>query len=385
MRQPKSTQPLTLGIVGAGQLARMMVQAAVPLGVRILLYAASASDGAALVCHDVTVGGLDDLERLTSFAAGCDAVTFDHEQVPPAALAALAAGGTRLAPGPAVLAVTQDKWQQRELAARLGLPAPAFASVISVDDITEFAAVSGWPVVLKAHFGGYDGRGVWVVAHKTEAAAVLAGAAERGLSLYVEQFVVLRRELAVLIARSTSGETVVYPLLETAQRDAICHVVRTPVSLDGGQSVEATHIAQTLADALQTVGMLAVELFETEAGALLLNEFAARTHNSGHLTIEANHTSQFENHIRAVVGLPLGDPGPRVPAAVMVNLLGGLDGADPAALLREALADPMVHVHLYGKEPRLGRKLGHVTVTGEAITTAEQRARRAVERLGGAL
>jgi 5-(carboxyamino)imidazole ribonucleotide synthase len=351
-----------VGMVGAGQLARMTYQASIPLGIGFRVLADTAADSAAQVCPEVRLGDYHNLDDLLAFAAGCDVVTFDHEHVPGEHLAALAAAGVRLAPDGAALRYTQDKLAMREELTRLGVPCPRFAAVAGEADVARFAAQAGWPVVLKAVSGGYDGRGVWVCDDAVAAGEVLA----HGVALLAEEYVPFQRELAAVVARSPHRQGAAYPVVETVQRDGVCHEVLAPApGLTARLAEDAQRLALEIADALGVTGLLAVELFE--AGGLLVNELAMRPHNSGHWTIEGARTSQFEQHLRAVLDLPLGAPQPAAAQTVMVNVFGGQDPDLYDKFIHVMAADPGVKVHLYGKAVRPGRKIGHVTVTGSGI------------------
>jgi len=346
-------------MVGAGQLARMTGQAAIGLGIGFRVLAGSAADSAAQVCADVRVGDYTSLDDLLAFASGCDVVTFDHEHVPAGHLAALEKV-VAIRPGAGALRYTQDKLAMRELLARLGVPCPPYAPVSSLAEVTAFAAGSGWPVVLKAISGGYDGRGVWVCETPDEAAEVLG----HPVAVFAEQHIDFDRELAVLAARSPHGQAAVYPVVQTVQRDGICHEVLAPAPwLAARQAREAQQLVLELAAELDVTGLLAVELFDT--GRLLVNELAMRPHNSGHWTIEGAVTSQFEQHLRAVLDLPLGAPQAVAPQVVMANVFGGPDPDVYSRYLHVMAADPDVKIHLYGKQVRPGRKIGHVTVAGD--------------------
>jgi 5-(carboxyamino)imidazole ribonucleotide synthase len=359
-------------MVGGGQLARMTQQAAIGLGVTLRVLSESTHASAARVISDVRVGDHLSLDDLRTFAKDCDVLTWDHEHVPGEHVRALEESGTPCRPGSAALLHAQDKLVMRERLSGLGVPVPRFAPVATVADVEAFG---GWPVVLKAVRGGYDGRGVWLL---SEPPADLPDT-----DVYVEQRVAIVHELAVQVARRPSGEMRAWPVVETVQRDGICHEVVAPAPrLSPGLASDAERIATGLAEALDVAGLLAVELFEAPGG-LLVNELAMRPHNSGHWSIEGSTTSQFEQHLRAVLDWPLGDPTPRAPVTVMVNLLGGAD-TDLSRSLPRALGEvPDAAVHLYGKTPRPGRKLGHVTVLGADVVEARQRARRAVELLRG--
>lgn len=376
----------TVGMVGAGQLARMTHTAAIPLGLSLRVLASSPDDGAALVTSDVEVGDHTSLDDLRRFAKTCDVVTWDHEHVPNAHIVALAADGVDVQPGADALVFAQDKTAMRTKMGELGLPCPEWADLESADDRTDalgaFGERVGWPVVLKAARDGYDGKGVWVIDSVTDAADVLASTTP----LLVEEKVAIARELAVDVARSPSGEVAVWPVVETVQRDGICVEVLAPApGLAAERAAEATGIARTIVEALGVTGVLAVELFETTDGRLVVNELAMRPHNSGHWTIEGARTSQFQQHLRAVLDWPLGSTELLAPATVMVNVLGGAE--DPTRppldvrLRRTLAARPDVEVHLYGKSWRPGRKVGHVTATGEDPAEVRSRARAAAQLL----
>jgi 5-(carboxyamino)imidazole ribonucleotide synthase len=373
--------PIT-GIVGAGQLARMMAQAAIPLGLRLRLLAAHADDSAAQVWPDVEVGSPDSRDALSQFAGGCDLLTFDHELVDPDHLAALEAAGRRLRPSAATQRYAQDKGYQRERFAAMGLPVPANRLVHSLDDVLTFVENYRWPVVAKARRGGYDGRGVWVLEDRDAAHRLVEQCAAAKTPLMVEQWLPIEQELAVLVARRPGGESVVYPVVETVQVDGICHEVLAPAPVAQDIAADAERLALRIAELTDAVGILAVEMFVAE-GALSINEIAVRPHNSGHYSIEGAVTSQFENHLRAVLDLPLGDTASTAPVTVMANVLGGTAGADPRDNLAAALSIPGAHVHLYGKEARPGRKVGHVTALGDDLDEVRQRARHAAAMLVG--
>jgi 5-(carboxyamino)imidazole ribonucleotide synthase len=370
-------------MVGAGQLARMTQQAAISLGVELHVLAAAPDEAAARVTPHVSIGRPNSLEDLLAFASQCHVVTFDHELVDVAALRTLEAAGHTVYPSASTVEVAQDKGRQRERFAGLRLPVPNFQRVHSVEEIHAFAARHGWPIVLKAARGGYDGRGVWVVQSAEEAGEVLAQAARRGLALLAEEHVPIARELAQLVARRPGGEVVAYPLVETVQREGICHEVLAPAAVSPSLADEAKGVALAIAEAINLTGIMAVELFEAN-GRLLINEIACRPHNSGHFSIEACATSQFENHLRAVLDWPLGSADLVTPAAAMVNLIGvpGMP-PNPVENLPAALAVEGVRIHLYGKEARPGRKVGHATALGETAAAARERAARAVAVLEG--
>jgi 5-(carboxyamino)imidazole ribonucleotide synthase len=349
-----------VGMVGGGQLARMTAQAAIGLGVRFRVLASSAADSAAQVIAGTRLGDYRSLADVGDFAAGCDVLTFDHEHVPGEHLAALERSGVQVRPAAAAVRFTQDKLAMRERLADLQIACPRFAPVRTLAEVTEFAG-GAWPVVLKAVSGGYDGRGVWVCGSPAQAGAVLA----HGIALIAEEYIAFERELAVLAARSPYGQGAAYPVVETVQRDGICREVIAPApGLAPGRAAQGQALALRIAAELGVTGLLAVELFET-ANGLLVNELAMRPHNCGHWTIEGARTSQFEQHLRAVLDLPLGSPALAAPATVMANVLGGDDGDVYDRYTHVMAADPAVKVHMYGKPVRPGRKIGHVTVTGD--------------------
>ncbi|HEY6493443.1 MAG TPA: 5-(carboxyamino)imidazole ribonucleotide synthase [Trebonia sp.] len=375
-----------VGMVGGGQLARMTAAAAVGLGATFRVLSESENESAALVTREVTIGSHLSLSDIAAFATKCDVITFDHEHVPGAILAKLESDGVLVRPGGEALKYTQDKLAMRERLSALGIPCPRFAPVASLADVRAFAG-GAWPapdappVVLKAISGGYDGKGVWVCESAGEVEDVLA----LGLPLMAEEFVPFRRELAALVARSPSGQGAAYPVVQTVQVDGICREVIAPApGLDPDVAVEAEAMALRIAAELGVTGLLAVELFETGHG-VLVNELAMRPHNSGHWTIEGSRTSQFEQHLRAVLDLPLGScVPPEGTFTVMANLLGGTDPDVFDRYIHVMAADPAVKVHLYGKEVRLGRKIGHVTIVGgpdDDVESVRDRARRAASYL----
>ncbi|KXK61666.1 5-(carboxyamino)imidazole ribonucleotide synthase [Micromonospora rosaria] len=372
-----------VGMVGGGQLARMTHQAAIALGQSLRVLAQAPDDGAALVAADVQYGDHTDLAALRTFAKGCDVVTFDHEHVPTEHIRALAAEQVKLFPPADALVHAQDKQVMRERLGTLGAPNPAWRPVTAPADLVAFGDAQGWPVVLKAARGGYDGRGVWLVDDAAQAAELATTLLAGGTRLIVEERVALRRELAVQVARSPFGQVAAYPVVETVQVDGICVEVLAPApGLAEEVAVAAQQLAIDLATALGVVGLLAVELFETPTG-LVVNELAMRPHNSGHWTIEGARTSQFEQHLRAVLDYPMGDTALTAPVVVMANVLGGAPGgiSIDERLHHLFAAEPGAKVHLYGKQVRPGRKIGHVTVLGDDLADVRARAARAARWL----
>ncbi|NKY97377.1 MULTISPECIES: 5-(carboxyamino)imidazole ribonucleotide synthase [Nocardiopsis] len=372
-----------VGMVGGGQLSRMTHQAGIALGVDFSVLAASPTDSAALVCGDVSLGDDRGLDDVLAFAKAHDVVTFDHEHVPEPVLRAVEEAGGLLRPGRDALRFAQDKLRMRTRMAELDAPSPRWRAVTTLEHVTAFAGETGWPVVLKAARGGYDGKGVWVVGGADEARGVVDRAAAEEVPLLVEEKVDFSRELAVQVARSPHGQVAVYPVVETVQRGGICHEVIAPApGLSEDKATRAQQLAIEIAQALDVTGVLAVELFETADG-VVVNELAMRPHNSGHWSIEGARTSQFEQHLRAVLNLPLGSPRTNAPYTVMANLLGGEDPEVYRRYLHVMAKDPEVKVHFYGKDVRPGRKIGHVTVMGEDYRDLLARARDAAAYLRG--
>ncbi len=424
-------------MVGGGQLARMTHQAAIPLGQSLRVLSVSPDDCAALITPDVVIGDHTDLDALRSFAAGCDVLTFDHEHVPGEHIRQLVAEGHAVYPGADALRYAQDKALMRARLAAMGAPVPAF-EVIEADGsadgvqaaVAAFGADQGWPVVVKTARGGYDGRGVWVL---DAADSVAAQGLPTVGTLLIEAFVPLQRELAAVIARSPFGQAAAWPVVETVQQDGICVEVIAPAAgLDDDTASAASRLALRIAAALDVVGVLAVELFQVAPSAhapdgLIVNELAMRPHNSGHWTMDGSVTSQFEQHLRAVLDYPLGRTDQLAPFVVMGNVLGGAEAPRPEAASSDAAGSdaassdaagsdaaapdargagaavsaggsptmgmdervhhlaarfPEVKVHLYGKAFRPGRKLGHVNIVGSDLGELRRRARLAARWLG---
>ncbi|HSK54475.1 MAG TPA: 5-(carboxyamino)imidazole ribonucleotide synthase [Jiangellales bacterium] len=371
-----------VGMVGGGQLARMTAPAAVPLGIGFRVLAARPDDSAARVVPGAVVADERSLADLRAFAAGCDVLTFDHEHVPTAHLRALEADGVAVRPGPDALVHAQDKGVMRERLTAAGLPCPRWRHVDDPAEVARVAEGLGWPVVLKTVRGGYDGKGVWVAGSADDPA--LEEPFRIGVPVLAEELVDFRRELSALVARSPHGQAVAYPVVESVQAGGICVEVVAPApGLDPDRAAEAQRVALSVAQELGVVGVLAVELFEAREGPLLVNELAMRPHNTGHWTIDGAVTSQFENHLRAVLDLPLGDPHAHAPYTVMVNVLGG-ELTETYSAYRHLLArDPGLRVHWYGKAVRPGRKVGHVTASGDDLDDLRGRAWHAARYLQG--
>ena len=364
-----------VAMIGGGQLARMTHQAAIALGQTLRVLSAGADEPAAQVSADVVLGHHDDLNALRTVATGSNAVTFDHEHVPTEHLEILVGEGVNVQPPPSALIFAQDKLRMRRKLAELGIPIPDFAEVTWVGDVTKFGDDHGWPVVVKSIRGGYDGRGVWMPNDADEAEDIVRRELDRGVPLMVEEKVDLRRELSAMVGRSPFGQGAAWPVVETVQRDGQCAVVIAPApALDEDTAIDAERMALSLAAELGVVGSMAVELFETNDGRILVNELAMRPHNSGHWTMDGCRTSQFEQHLRAVLDYPLGDTTPLAPVTVMANILGAAEA--PTMSMDERLHHlfarmPDAKVHLYGKGERKDRKIGHVNVLGGVCSSAD--------------
>lgn len=372
-----------VGFIGAGQLARMSAAPAAALGIGFAVLANSSDEPAALVSGNVTIGSKDDPEVVLDFARSCDVVTFDHELLSPDVMQALVDSGVPFFPSASAVVYAQDKLLMRQALSSIGIPCPQWCHITSVTDAEDFAARVGYPFVLKTSRGGYDGRGVWVVNSSQEVHSVLAKPLPANGQWLAEALVPFTRELSAQIARSPSDQCVAYPVVQTVQSNGICSEVISPApDLPAARAEQAQEIALRIARELDVVGMLAVELFDTGTD-IVVNELAMRPHNSGHWSIEGATTSQFENHLRAVLDLPLGAPHAIAPWSVMGNILGA-DVGDLYSAYKHVLArDPGLHVHLYGKEVKPGRKVGHVTAVGRDLTDLRERVNHATGYFSG--
>ncbi len=376
----------SVGIVGGGQLARMMHQAAISLGIDVRLLAEGEGVSAAQVIPDAFVGDYTDHDDLLRFAEGVQVLTFDHEHVPTKHLREMTDVAVR--PGPDALQYAQDKADMRERLSALGVACPAFKVCEDVEDAVAFGDAQGWPIILKTSRGGYDGKGVWKVDGRADVEEVFASkpevsAGER-VRIVAEEFIDFVRELSAIVVRSPSNQLVAYPISETVQTGGICVETTTPApGLDPDRAADLQAMAIRISTELGVVGILAVELMEAPDGRIVVNELAMRPHNTGHWTMDGAVTSQFDNHIRAVLDLPLGAPDLRAPVVVMANVLGG-DEEDLTGALQHVYArDRHAHVHLYGKEVKPGRKVGHVTCYGDDLDDVRRRARHAANYLMG--
>ena len=374
---PPTTSP-TLGLVGGGQLAKMLAQAAQQFGCEVVVLERASNTPAAHLARTTLLGDWDDPANLLKLGAQVDVTTLENEFVASESLAALEHAGHAVWPSARTIRLVQDKLLQKEALAGAGLPLPRFVAVAEPADIAAAAQNFGWPLVLKKRRNGYDGKGnatLRSAADITSAWAELGGGVG---ALYVEEFCPFVAELAIMIVRGRAGESVAYPLVETVQQNHICHLVKAPAAVAPEIGRRASEIARLAVESVGMVGAMGVEMFLLADGTVLVNELAPRVHNSGHYTIEACVCSQFENHVRAVLGWPLGDPSLLAPAAVMVNLLGAGPGSGTPHGLPQALAIPGSHPHVYGKaHSQTGRKMGHLTVLGQTLPEALEKARHA--------
>ena len=357
----------TFGVIGAGQLARMMIAPAQQLGLDIKVLAEAADSSASMAAS--VVGDYTDLATVRKFAETVDVITFDHEHVPIEILQQLELEGFSVQPSSSALIFAQNKLLMRKRLSELGLPVPSWEEVRNLDEVKNFLNRHGGVAVLKTPTGGYDGKGVLVINSAEQASAWFS----KYESLLIEEKVDFVRELAQLSARSVSGDWLSWPVVQTIQKDGVCSEVISPAP--HADFDLAASIARSIAEGLNVTGVLAVEMFESADGKLLINELAMRPHNSGHFSIEGSLTSQFEQHLRAVADLPLGSTAPTKAYAVMLNLLGADDQNHFVENYDLALGVSGAHIHSYGKSARKGRKMGHVTALSdisidEAMTIA---------------
>ena len=360
----------TVGVIGAGQLARMSIAPATALGVNLLLLAADSNDSAAQITQHV-VGDYTDLQTVREFAAQCDVVTFEHELIPLSIVKALEAEGVVVRPSSASFLYSQDKAAMREKLK--SFPSPKFQIVTTIDQVREF------PVIAKAITGGYDGRGVWKVDSEKELGDLL----HQMPKLLVEELIEFDYEIAVMVARSPHGQATTWAPTQTVQKDGICVMTISPApQLSAALSEKAQKLALDIAAEVGVVGVMAVEMF-VKGDNLFINELAMRPHNSGHWTIEGSHTSQFEQHVRAVLDLPLGDPSMTAPIAVMGNVLGGSKTDMYRPYLHLMARTPALNFHHYKKDVRPGRKIGHVTLLGKDLVDLTNEVQHAVDYMSG--
>ena len=371
---------MKVGVIGGGQLARMMIPEAIALGIDLKVFAES--EGMSAEKSTTVVGDYTNAEQLGWFADGVDVITFDHEHVPITTLQQVEKSGTSVQPPSEALQFAQNKLLMRTRLSESGLPMPEWEEIKTPDQLGRFISSHGGRVIVKTPIGGYDGKGVRVISDANEVEDWFANIDKLGGSLLAEQLVEFVSEIAVLSARRPSGEWRAWPAVETVQLNGVCSQVIAPApNVNQRQALE---IAERIAAELQVTGVMAVEMFQTRDGELLINELAMRPHNSGHFTIDGSITSQFEQHLRAVLDLPLGLTDLTSEVSVMVNLLGTEKGTD----FLENFADtmyrfPEAKIHTYGKSPRAGRKMGHITMVGDDLETVRSRALLAAAVISG--
>lgn len=358
-----------IGIVGGGQLGRMLTEAAHPLGYQVTVVEAAPNCPATMAGANQIIGGLRDTDAIRELAKQTDVLTWEIEHIDAGVLAELTAEGYNVQPSPSTLTVIQDKYEQKQMLARAGLPVADFmplqpqAEEHKAAHLDEVVRVLGGALILKTRTGGYDGRGNLVFdGDPTRVDEVLGS---YWGNIYAEKIVPFEKELSVVAARDTKGKIAVYPTAETIHRDNICHTAVCPADIKPELADDAQEIAHETLKLLQGAGTFAIEMFATDT-EVIINEIAPRVHNSGHHTIEANVTSQFEQHIRAVTGMPLGSTALRAPAAAMINILGQREEPLTRAGMDQVLALPDTHPHFYGKSSRPARKIGHITVLGSS-------------------
>jgi 5-(carboxyamino)imidazole ribonucleotide synthase len=375
-----------LGILGGGQLGRMTLQAASTLGIGVVIGDGKPGSPAGRMAQGEVIftGGWDDDTAIAEIASLAPLITLENEFVDAGVLEKLQQAGATVLPSPDCVRTVQDKFKQKSAMRAQGIPVPEFREVTSPDELSAIGDELGWPIVLKAKRDGYDGYGNRKLDSADQAREACESLGWPDRELLVEQFIPFERELAVIVVRGRDGETINYPVVETQQDPElhICRVVIAPASIPADLAEEVAKIARGAVESVDGTGTFGVELFLLEDGRVLVNELAPRPHNSGHYSIEGCVTSQFENHVRAVLGLPLGDPSLREGAAVMVNLLGHGGDMPDHAQYTAALSVPGIHLHNYGKdESRFGRKMGHITACGTSTDDALERAQRAADQI----
>jgi 5-(carboxyamino)imidazole ribonucleotide synthase len=380
--QKTSHKPPTLGIIGGGQLAKMTAQAAFQLGGEVVVLERQEDFPANSLDTHMLVGDWDDPDDLLRLAARAGVITLENEFVDAESLAVVEREGYKLLPRAETIRLVQDKLWQKQALRQAGLPVPDFSDAPSLEEARVAAGMFGWPLLLKKRRNGYDGKGNATVSSTVELRQAWKRLDGEANALYVEKFCPFVKELAVMITRGQDGAEAAYPVVETIQHNHICHIVLAPASISSEIAERASEIARRAVSAIDGVGSMGVEFFLTAYDELFVNEMAPRVHNSGHYTIEACVCSQFENHVRAVLGWPLGSTAMRAPAAVMINLLGVGEGAGAPQGLPEALQVEGAHVHIYGKTRSApGRKMGHVTALASTAEEALAMAQRAADRI----
>jgi 5-(carboxyamino)imidazole ribonucleotide synthase len=369
-----------IGIVGGGQLAKMTALPAMELGCEVIILEKTQNTPAACLAADVLYGDWDDPSNLLKLADKVDVVSLENEFVDANSLKMLEEAGHRLCPSSATIGMVQDKLIQKQALSDAGIAVTPFAAVNSKEEINQQAEKLGWPLVLKARRNGYDGKGNATINNANDIEVAWQKLDGDNRELYVEGFCSFTGELAVMVTRGSDGSMVNYPVVESVQKDHICHIVQAPARINSELANKAIELARKAVTTIDGVGTIGIEMFLTEDNQIILNEMAPRVHNSGHYTIEACECSQFENHVRAILGLPLGSTKMISPAAVMINMLGEEQGTGYPVGIEQALKIDGAHVHVYGKTTtNIGRKMGHITALGETIEEAEEIANRAAQ------
>jgi 5-(carboxyamino)imidazole ribonucleotide synthase len=382
IRRPKNPVAPTIGIIGGGQLAKMLGQAGSQLGLQTVVLSEQLHCPAASSVTRVIQGDADELDSLRELAEACDLVTLENEFVDSNLLTALEKSGHIVAPSAATMAIVQDKFLQKTALKNAGLSVPEFIDVPDHAALDAAIRILGLPLVLKKRRNGYDGKGNATIRKESDVRVAWELLNGDKHALFAEAFCPFTQELAIMITRGTNKTSVGYPVVETIQDHHICRTVKAPAQISPAIADTVTDLARKAIDAVQGVGTFGVELFRTADNRILINELAPRVHNSGHYTIEACACSQFENHLRAILGWPLGSPAMRLPAAVMINLLGSGKGSGAPMGIQKALDVAGAHVHVYGKTTSGPlRKMGHLTMLGTSLEETLQRAQRAASKI----
>lgn len=365
---------MKVGILGGGQLARMMIEETAKFGFSYKILSDTPESPAGQVCGAQVTGSFSDYDALRSFAEDCDIITLENEFIDGKYVKFIEDLGIRVLPGSDIVALIQDKLLQKRKLKEAGIPVPSFCGVDNKQDVVKFASEYGYPVILKSRTMGYDGKGNFRIDEENQIEEALSTLGARG-KLMCEEFIGFTRELAVQGVRGRDGGIKVYPVVESVQKDHICNVVKASKDFDAQMTKKVSSIVESILLELNYTGVLAVELFELKNGDVLVNELAPRVHNTGHYTIEGCYVSQFENHIRAVAGIPLGSAEMKCGAAVMINILGERDGKAKLEHVSDLLKEKDAYLHVYGKaETRKGRKMGHITVTGDNLENTLRKA-----------
>ena len=365
---------MVIGILGGGQLARMIIEETGKFGFRYKIMSDIPGSPAGQICSDQVTGKFSDFDALKKFTDGCSIITLENEFIDQKYVEFIENLGVKVLPGSAIVGMIQDKLVQKNKLREIGIPVPAYGVTETAEDIRRFAERFGYPVILKSRTMGYDGKGNYRIDNESQINNAFETLSRRG-KLFCEEFVNFTRELAVQAVRSTNGEIVIYPVVESVQKDHICNIVKAKKNFEGKLTEKIVIMAETILKGIDYTGVLGIELFEKENDEVVVNELAPRVHNTGHYTIEGCHVSQFENHIRAILGMPLGSAEMKYEAAVMINILGERNGIANPEGTDELLKEKNAYIHIYGKEEtRKGRKMGHITVTGDDLSEVLRKA-----------